>query len=52
MVNNSHLTVEGMNSIREIKLGMNSGRSLRESNEVILAGYNTPASQTLNKFKE
>ena len=27
MVNRSHLTVEGMNSIREIKLGMNSGRS-------------------------
>ena len=52
MINNSHLMVEGMNSIREIKLGMNRGRSLRESNEVILAGYNTPASQTLNKFKE
>lgn len=27
MVNRSHLTVEGMNSILKIKLGMNSGRS-------------------------
>jgi len=27
MVNGSHLTVEGMNSIRDIKLGMNRGRS-------------------------
>ena len=27
MVNRSHLTIEGMNSIRVIKLGMNSGRS-------------------------
>lgn len=27
MVNRSHLTVEGINSIREIKLGMNTGRN-------------------------
>jgi len=27
MVNGSHLTLEGMNSIRDIKLGMNRGRS-------------------------
>ena len=27
MVNRSHLTIEGMNLIRKIKLGMNSGRS-------------------------
>nr|AMX22288.1 LAGLIDADG endonuclease [Cryphonectria parasitica] len=27
MVNRSHLTIEGMNTIREIKLGLNSGRS-------------------------
>jgi hypothetical protein len=26
MVNRSHLTAEGINSIREIKLGMNKGR--------------------------
>jgi hypothetical protein len=26
MVNRSHLTVEGINSIREIKLGMNRSR--------------------------
>jgi hypothetical protein len=28
MVNRSHLTIKGMNSIRKIKLGMNSGRSI------------------------
>jgi len=27
MVNRSHLTIEGMNLIRKIKLGMNTGRS-------------------------
>lgn len=27
MINRSHLTVEGINSIREIKSGMNRGRS-------------------------
>jgi hypothetical protein len=28
MVNRSHLTIKGMNSIQEIKLGMNRGRSI------------------------
>jgi LAGLIDADG endonuclease len=28
MVNRSHLTIKGMNSIRKIKFGMNSGRSI------------------------
>ena len=28
MINRSHLTVEGINSIREIKSGMNRGRSV------------------------
>jgi hypothetical protein len=27
MINRAHLTVEGINSIREIKSGMNIGRS-------------------------
>ena len=30
MLNRSHLTVEGINLIREIKLGMNRGRDLEE----------------------
>jgi hypothetical protein len=28
MINRSHLTVEGINSIRKIKFGMNRGREI------------------------
>jgi hypothetical protein len=31
MINRSHLTVEGINSIREIKYGMNKGRGVSNS---------------------
>lgn len=30
MINRSHLTVEGINSIRKIKSGMNTGRSFED----------------------
>ena len=33
MINRSHLTVEGINSIRKIKSGMNRGRPYTEGNE-------------------
>jgi hypothetical protein len=29
MLNRSHLTVEGINSIRKIKSGMNTGRDIK-----------------------
>lgn len=31
MINRTHLTVEGINSIREIKSGMNKGRGVSNS---------------------
>ena len=31
MINGSHLTVEGINSIRKIKSGMNTGRKLEDN---------------------
>jgi hypothetical protein len=31
MINRSHLTVEGINSIRKIKLGMNTGRKFLDN---------------------